>query len=189
MPPQALSATTASRNLAHCTILCRTATLAEALGLSSPCQRASRAQRRAASRSTRAHGDTTFDVLHTPRKNGAKRHLHRTLWSPQRPPDTIWSWASASSATRSGEPSTMEATAREHLPLAAVLLVTASFNHTAVVFCTAPSSCIMLCSMHGCARDTLWHYPCSLGPRPYAGGGREESMVWPSDIACTSSAR
>ena len=111
------------------------------------------------------------------------------LFFLKRPRCTIWSWASASSATRSGEPSTMEATAREHLPLAAVLLVTASFNHTAVVFCTAPSSCIMLCSMHGCARDTLWHYPCSLGPRPYAGGGREESMVWPSDIACTSSAR
>jgi hypothetical protein len=122
-------------------------------------------------------------------RNGAKRHLHRTFWSPQRPPDTIWSWASASIAPRSGAPSTMEATAREHLLLAAVLLVTASFNHTAVVFCPAPSSCIMLCSMHGCARDTPWHYPCSLGPRPYAGGGLEESMVWPSDIACTSSAR
>src|SRR4030095_15401719 len=105
-------------------------------------------QRREPHRGLRAHMDTTFDVLHTP-SNDAKRHLHRTFWSPQRPPDTIWSWASASSAPRSGEPSTMEATDREHLPLAAVLLVTASFNHTAVVFCTVPSSCIMLCSMHG----------------------------------------
>jgi len=36
----------------------------------------------------------------------------------------------------------MEATAWAHLPLAAVLLVTASCNPTAVVFCTAPSSCM-----------------------------------------------
>ena len=123
-----------------------------------------------------------------PHPSGTQRLRRRTIWSPPRHPCTLWSWASASIATSSGEPSHMAATALEHLPRSSVLRV-ASFSHTAVSFCKAQSSCIMLCSMHGCALDTPWHYPCSLGPRPPPGGGPEESTVWPRDIACTSLAR
>src|SRR5215831_5064950 len=74
-----------------------------------------------------------------------------------------------------------EIMACDRAALSSVLLVTISF-------CQAQASCIMLCSMHRCA---LSLHGTFLEPWTQAApwGGTEESTVWPTDTACTSSAR